>query len=390
VLKVILGTDSVQFPLTGIGRYTFEIAKVLLSSSRVEDIRFLSRYDLKHVLPKEPTVSDSPSKASFASFKKKLTKIGLVSDFYRIVNPRIQQYALRSHSDYIYHGPNFYLPHFDGLKVATFHDLSPFKWAHCHPPDRVRFMQKELRRTIDIADALITDSDYTKQELASYFGLPLDKIYTVPLAASREFCPRTEDECSSVLRAYSLNFKGYSLYVGTIEPRKNLESLLIAYANLPIHLRQRFPLVISGYRGWKSEGLHNQIERAVAEGWAIYLGFVPSSHLPMLYSAASVFVFPSHYEGFGLPVLEAMASGTAVVCSNSSSIPEVAGGAALMGDPLDIDLLTENVKEVLESCEYRKVAVERGLVQSKQFSWELCATKTIDVYQVLLEKVDSI
>jgi alpha-1,3-rhamnosyl/mannosyltransferase len=242
-------------------------------------------------------------------------------------------------------------------------------------------MQKELRRTIDVADALITDSDYTRQELCNYFGFSLDRIYTVPLAASDEFRPRTEEECSSVLHTYSLKYHGYSLYVGTVEPRKNLESLLAAYANLPNHIRQCFPLVISGYRGWKSEKIHQQINTAVSQGWAIYLGFVPSCHLPFLYSAASLFIFPSHYEGFGLPVLEAMSSGTPVVCSNASSIPEVVGDAALMSDPLDVELLAENIQKALEDVHYRSFAIEGGLVRSSQFTWDLCANRTIDVYQ---------
>lgn len=382
-MKVILGADSIKFPLTGIGRYTFEIAKLLISSPRVDDTLLFSRYDLKQVLPEEPMSCSQSSKLGFASFKKALTKVGIVSDLYRVVNPHLQKYVLRSFDDHVFHGPNFYLPYFEGKKVATFHDLSPFKWEHCHPPDRVRFMQKELLRTIDLADALITDSEFTRQELCSYFGFPLDKVHAVPLAASKEFRPRGEDECASILSTYSLKYHGYSLYVGTIEPRKNLETLLSAYANLPIHIRQQFPLVMIGYRGWKSERIHQQINKAVSEGWAIYLGFVPSCDLPFLYSAASLFAFPSHYEGFGLPVLEAMASGTPVVCSNASSIPEVVGKSALMSDPLDIDLLTENIQKVLEDLNYQSLAIERGLVQSKQFTWDICANRTIDVYQSL-------
>ena len=132
----------------------------------------------------------------------------------------------------------------------------------------------------------------------------------------------------------------------------------------------RWPLVLAGYHGWQSETLHKRIQDAVTAGWARYLGYVANEDLPILFAGARLFVFPSHYEGFGLPVLEAMASGVPVVCSNSSSLPEVTGGAALMCDALDVHKLNQLIVVGLEDESWRVGAVTKGLAQSSKFSWE--------------------
>ena len=130
---------------------------------------------------------------------------------------------------------------------------------------------------------------------------------------------------------------------------------------LPVAIRSRWPLILTGYQGWRNEQIRQRIEQAEAEGWARYLGFVPASDLPLLFSGARLFTFPSLYEGFGLPVLEAMSSGVPVVCSNSSSLPEVAGKAALMSEPLDVETLTDNLRRGLEDEHWRSSAIDEGL-----------------------------
>ena len=379
-MKVILSVDSIKFPLTGIGRYTYELAKQLQLQKDLE-LKLFANGTLVLGLSKH---GEAKAKRNIvARLRMQLRKSNLVTRVYRTLVGIRSQIALRSHREAIFHGPGFYLPKFSGHSVATFHDLSIFTWAHCHPPERVRFMQRELKLTIQRASLLITDSEYTRQEIASYFGYPLDKIRTVPLACSSDFHPRDAIETNSILNKFSLAHDGYTLYAGTIEPRKNIESLLDAYAMLPDAIRARWPLVLAGYRGWRSEVLHQRIEAAVTAGWVRYLGYVVNDDLPILFSGARLFVFPSHYEGFGLPVLEAMASGVPVVCSNSSSLPEVAGGAALMCDALDVDKLTQLIAFGLEDESWRVGAVAKGLAQSSKFSWERCAKETIEVYREL-------
>ena len=381
-MKVILSIDPVRFPLTGIGRYTYELAKHLKEITEVDDLKFLSGYRFAH-LP-EPEQASVTHKGSSTKLRQVVLKNTLSRELYRLVSPLLKQHAIRDYADHVYHGPNFYLPSFKGPSVCTFHDLSIFKWAHCHPPERVRYMRKEIAATLKRADMLITDTETTRQEVAAYFGWPLDKIRAVPLACSADFRPRNEAALSTVLTKHGLTLQGYSLYVGTIEPRKNLDVLLDAYALLPLAVRQQWPLILIGYQGWRSEYLHERIKAAVSEGWVRYLGFVDANELPLLYAGARVFVFPSLYEGFGLPVLEAMASGIPVVCSNASTLPEVAGEAAAMCDPQDVDTLSELINRALQDDNWRERAVKKGLLQAAKFSWKRCATETATVYKEVL------
>lgn len=378
-MKVILSVEPVRFPLTGIGRYTYELARALQDSSAVDSLKLFSgvRY-----LPDLPRANDQSSAAH--GLKRMVQKSALVIELYRLLMPVLRAKALRDDADHLYHGPNFFLPPFPGRSVATFHDLSPFTWAHCHDPKRIRYLQKGLRKTLDRADCLITDSEFTRQELAAFSGWPVERIHAVPLASSGDFYPRSHDLLRPILARHGLQPGAYSLYVGTIEPRKNIETLLDAYGRLPVAVRQRWPLILSGYKGWRNESIHERIEAAQREGWARYLGFVPSDDLPALYAGARLFAFPSLYEGFGLPVLEALSSGVPVVCSNSSSLPEVVGDAALMCDPRDVDALAANLQRALEDEAWRTTAIDAGLRHAAAFSWQRCARETIEVYRSVM------
>lgn len=380
-MKVILSVDSVKFPLTGIGRYNFELAKQL----QLQDDLELLFYANGRFIGSLPTPEQAKSKKN-GWLHNQLRKNNLAIKAYQLLSGIKNHYSLQGHEDAIFHGPGFYLPRFSGSSVATFHDLSIFTHTQYHPPERVRYMQRELNLTLQRASMLITDSEYTRQELASYFGHPLDKIRTISLACSDDFHPREAAESVPVLARLGLEYGGYTLYAGTIEPRKNIEALLDAYSTLPDAIRQRWPLVLAGYHGWQSEQLHARIDAAENAGWARYLGYVADEDLPYLFSGAHLFFFPSHYEGFGLPVLEAMASGVPVVCSNASSLPEVAGGAALMFDPEDVDALRQLIMTGLEDDVWREAAKEKGLLQASTFSWQRCAEETVAVYRELFRE----
>lgn len=377
-MKVILNVEPIRFPLTGIGRYTYELARALRASGSIDELKLFSTTRFLQELPRSGS-KDNPTHG----LKRLVQKSYMVMEAYRLLMPWLRSQALRKHGDYIYHSPNFFLPVFPGKKVATFHDLSPFTWSECHDPVKVRYLQKELRMTIDRADQLITDSEFTRRELAEFSGLSLEKIHAVPLASAPEFQPYSEAELQPLLKRHQLQYQGYCLFVGTIEPRKNIVTLLDAYARLPVNVRRQWPLIMTGYKGWQSDAIHVRIKDAEREGWARYLGFLPAEDLPGLYAGARLFAFPSLYEGFGLPVLEAMSSGVPVVCSDSSSLPEVVGSAALMCASMDIETLTEHLLKGLEDNIWREEAIELGLQQSAAFSWERCARETVSVYERL-------
>ncbi|MGE8048809.1 glycosyltransferase family 4 protein [Pseudomonas monteilii] len=380
-MKLILSVEPVRFPLTGIGRYTYELASRLQQNSEIDELRLFAGRRFLQALPQATDKSDAVH-----GLKRLVQKNALAVEAYRRLMPFLRERALRGHDDFIYHSPNYYLPSFAGRTVATFHDLSPFTWAHCHAPQIARYLQKELKLTLERADALITDSSYTRQELADYFAWPIERIHAVPLASSPEFHPRSPEALREPLARHGLQPGGYSLFVGTIEPRKNIETLLDAYGRLPLALRQRWPLILTGYHGWRSEAIHARIAQAQQQGWVRYLGFVASEDLPLLFAGARLFAFPSHYEGFGLPVLEAMSSGVPVVCSNSSSLPEVAGAAALMCAADDVEGLSGLLCQGLEDETWRAAAVQQGLAHAARFSWERCAQATIEVYKSVRER----
>jgi alpha-1,3-rhamnosyl/mannosyltransferase len=384
-MKVILSVDSVKYPLTGIGRYTYELASRLQTRDELE-LLLLSNDRFVAKLPAHApnTSAEQNILPNIKSWLyQRLRKSYIAVEAAKAIKDIISQHALHKHKDAVFHGPNFYLTDFDGPSVATFHDISVFTFAQYHPPERVRFMQRQMKLAMERASMLIAVSTSAQREIASQFGYPIEKIRVIPLACSGEFHPRGEIETSPALKRHGLEYGSYTLFTGTVEPRKNIDGLLDAYSALPEATRRQWPLVIVGFHGWQSEKLHARIKAAVDAGWAYYLGYVTNEDLPYLYAGARLFVFPSHYEGFGLPVLESMASGVPVVCSNSSSLPEVVGDAALTCDHDDIDTLQQLINRGLVDVDWRVEATIKGLRRAATFSWDKCAEQTIQVYREL-------
>ena len=376
-MKIILSTDPIKFPLTGIGRYTYELAKGL-QKENLEDLLFLNGFSLEKNIP---ALKEANPMAKAPLWKSLVQKNPLAVHLYRQINPWMKGRTLNGLKDYLFHGPNYYLPPFDGPSIVTIHDLSAYLWSSSHPAERVRYMQAEIELALKRASAIITDTEFTKHEVAHFFGWPLDKIFAIPLACSPSFKPRPSEEVATTLSHYGLQYNAYTLAISTIEPRKNIQLLISAYERLDPCLRSEFPLVLAGYTGWKNNDLHRRIETAQKQGWLRYLGYIPHSNLPLLFSGARLFSYPSHYEGFGLPVLEAMASGVPVLCSNASTLPEIAGDAALFHDPHDEDELFNLLKKGLEDDRWQKEARIKGLAQSSQFSWSRTVQQTIEAYR---------
>ncbi|WP_077231319.1 glycosyltransferase family 4 protein [Methyloversatilis thermotolerans] len=383
-MKVIISIDQIKPPLTGVGRYSYELVKALRNLPQIESLRYFRGTGFDTDL-----VRVQGQAGRLTGFGRRLLAAPGAIDLYRKITAFRQTRVLRNFEDHLFHGTSFYLPPFPGRSVVTIHDLSPFVWPECHPPERVRYMEVEVGRSVERASLLITVSEFTREQVAKYFGKPLDEIRAVPLASASSFFPREKKQLEACLNKHGLAYQRYSLFVGTIEPRKNLLVLLDAYERLPARLRNQWPLVLTGYRGWRSEGIHARIAQGVRAGWVKYLGFVDGEDLPLLYAGAWLFVFPSLYEGFGLPVLEAMSSGIPVVCSRSSSLPEVAEGVALMCEANDVDALTESIKRALEDDSWRVKAILAGLVKSRNYSWPRCAQATADIYVSALRKSGS-
>lgn len=378
-MKVILSVTAIRYPLTGIGRYTDELAKGLAASRQVERLLFATNTRLIETLPEPGANPDGMGRLRGLLLKQPWAVSG-----YRAAMVPWWDWQLRGLEDHVFHGPNYYLPGFRGPRVATFHDLSPYFHPQWHPAERVRYMRPEIDLSLGRASMLITDSEYVRREVMTRFGWAGERVVSVPLACAEGFHPRSAEALAPLLARYSLMPGGYMLFVGTIEPRKNIDGLLDAYGLLSESVRRQWPLVLVGYRGWKSDDVHRRIAHQNQKGQLRYLGFVPDEHLPMLFAGARLFVYPSLYEGFGLPVLEAMASGVPVVCSDAASLPEVAGDAAAMCQPQDVHLLSRLIEMGLVDEAWRIAAIVKGLAQANHFSWRRCAMETVAVYQMAM------
>ncbi|AUQ24167.1 glycosyltransferase family 4 protein [Dickeya zeae] len=379
-MKVIVSTDSIKYPLTGVGRYTFELIQALQKLNALDEMLFLKKMTIRNEILFSEGKHKGNEMGGFFSFLKRNK---LLIDAVSTIFPLMQGIALRNNRDYIYHSTAYYLPAFHERSIATFHDISNFTCPQYHPDERIRYMSKRLASSMERASCIITVSEFTKSELVRFCNYPESKIHVTPLACGDEFHPRTMDDVAPLLRRLGLSWNKFTLYIGSIEPRKNIGALLDAYEKLPLLIRRNYPLVLCGFKGWKSQDLHERFSKAEQQGWLKYLGFVEQENLPLLYSAARIFVFPSHYEGFGLPVLEAMASGIPVVCSNAASLPEITGDAALQSEPDDIDLLSLNIHKALVDEAWRAIAITRGFLRAERFSWSRCAKETISVYNIV-------
>ena len=281
----------------------------------------------------------------------------------------------------VFHWPNFLLiPGVSGKQVITIYDLTFLLFPEYQPWLRGMGLAKGIVQSADQADMIIAISNHTKRDLVTHLGVSEKKIRVIPCAVAKAFRPIVASEIQPVLTKYGLLHDGYILYVGNIEPRKNLVRLVQAYSLLKDRGTFRHPLILCGGRGWKNKEVYDCVQQLSLENEVKFIGYVPDEDLSFLMSGATLFVYPSLYEGFGLPPLEAMACGTPVVTSSSSSIPEVVGDAALMVDPHDVEGLSAAIARVLAHKDLRVDMRRKGLARAKLFSWEEVASQTLQVY----------
>ncbi len=266
--------------------------------------------------------------------------------------------------------------------VLTVHDLIFHHLPQHHKPLNRWYLRLTLPLYCRRADHIIAVSEHTRSDLIRLYRLPPHKISVVYEAADPRFVPQPAEAVADILRRYGLPER-YLLFVGTIEPRKNLPRLLSAFERLYAQ-RLTDALVIVGKRGWLYDDFFAALERSPARAAVLMPGFVPDDDLPALYTGAQALALPSLYEGFGLPALEAMATGTPVVCSDRASLPEIVGDAGVLVNPLDVDAISDGLRRVLCEPDLRSQLRERGLAQASRFSWDESARQTLAVYRKLL------
>ena len=360
---VTLWVDALQPQPGGIGRYTWELCKGL--PNRGVKMRFFGRNRLLDdpgvLLRGEPL---PPRRHALRNWwDKRALEASLV------------------------HGPNYFLPRFAETGIITVHDLSVFRFPETHPAERILAFEREFLSSLARAAHIITDTETVRRELIESFAVRPDRVTAVALGVDPSFRPMSVEALAPALAGWGLEPKHYGLCVSTLEPRKKISELLAAWRSLPKPLRDTYPLVLCGGAGWRNEQLRREIDVGVAEGWLRHLGFVDETLLPQLYAGASLFVYPSIYEGFGLPPVEAMASGIPTMVSCHSCLPEVCGDAARYIDPNDPDGFAAALECNLTDHIWQEGSIDRGLARARQFSWDDCVDRTVEIYRKVASSV---
>ncbi|AWM89446.1 glycosyltransferase family 1 protein [Pseudomonas sp. 31-12] len=371
-MRIALNARILQAPRTGIGHYVAELANALADEPDVE-LTLFHGWGWSSDLPE----------AAMPGYSRLTPLLRQIPGAYQ-VRRWLEQKRFdqgRSKTIDLYHEPSLWPLSFDGPTVITLHDLTHLHYPETQPPSRLREIERRLADGVQRASLILTDSQYIADEAQAYFALPAERFVVAPLGVAARFHPREPEAIDAVLKAHGVEAREYFLCVGTLEPRKNLTLALRAHARLPEAVRQRFPLLIAGMAGWQGEQFSDELRTALATGDVCLLGYLPDEALAQLLAGARALVFPSLYEGFGLPVLEAMASGTPVILTRHSAMPEVAGAAGNYIAPDDPDQLRDAMSRLIDDPLHWQVCREAGLQQAKHFSWARCAKATARAYR---------
>jgi glycosyltransferase involved in cell wall biosynthesis len=353
-MRVTIDATSVLLRSAGVKSYTYHWIRALRAESKGDEIRvfpFLENFDrLDH-------------EASAVGFAGTAARLALVHAL-KVFGPPLLDAAIAG-SD-IFHASNQVRCAPRRAKLtATLHDLTCWVMPELHSAANVRadhaFAGQVLRR----AAGLIAVSENTRQDAIRIFGIAPEKITTIHSGVAPEYF--------DAVPAYRP--RPYALYVGTLEPRKNLETLLDAWLAVRPELRHEFDLVVAGPRGWISGATFARVRAESA-----YLGYVPEAQMPGLVAGAALLAYPSLYEGFGFPVVQAMAAGVAVVASNNSCLPEIAGDAALLVDPRSAAEIAAALNRLLESESERAGLARRGRTRAERYRWEKCAAESLEFF----------
>ena len=371
--KIVINTIPLQGSLTGVGHYTNQL------------VRYFTLIDTRH----EYTYY-------YGFFSKTLVGYGHPVQRLRNQLPKAPWFRgmLRQtvffasrlfHSEFdLYFEPNFIPVKIKAKKiVTTVHDFSFRRFPDAHPKDRIRYFEKNFIKNIRRSDRIITDSTYIKKEAKELFGLADEVITPIHLGVDHDvFRVYQTETLESCRRELGLPEK-FILFVGTREPRKNLKRLVQAYAALPDTAQKEFSLVLVGPPGW---GENDPVGEKTLSDRVIVLDYLDTQKLALVYNLARALVYPSLYEGFGLPPLEAMACGCPAVVSNAGALPEVCGDAAVYVDPNDTESIANGIQRVLSDDRVRKDLIERGLGRAKDFTWEKTARETLKVFDEVLSQ----
>ena len=286
----------------------------------------------------------------------------------------------------IIHGTNYSVfPCKDTLNLMTIYDLSFIKYPE-YINSAVQQYTKRVEQSLQWTDAILTISESSKRDIVEYLHISPDCVFVTPLASRYHLNYLTDELIDKIDKNIDYDFSvPYLLFVSTIEPRKNISAIISAFNLLKSDRKIPHHLILIGQKGWKYEPIFQEIECSPWKENIHHLDYLSDELVALFYARADVFLYPSHYEGFGLPVLEAMTLGTPVVTSNTSSLPEVAGDAALLVDPSDVEAQADAILKIISDAHFRDELIKKGKARAALFSWERTARETLQVYESIHE-----
>lgn len=387
--RVIINDRVLYRPLTGVGHYVLQLLAALQSEQQREaDIAvrpFLSSvwsaaHDGRERSSRIVTAPPSQQAMRSAAFGKSW----LVRQM--MMGPYGWAFRYRARAHQLYHEPN-HIPLASPVPtVTTIHDLSALLHPEWHPADRVRWYEREFQQGRRQTCRFMAASEFTKREMVARLCIDPDLIDVTLQAPRAAFYPRHRPAVRRFLALNGLPDR-FFLFVGTLEPRKNVLGLLDAFMALPRLIRQRHPLVLVGGLGWRTEEIAKRLEGPELRDTTRLIGYVADDVLACLYSVCTALVWPSFYEGFGLPPLEALACGGPVIATSATSVPEVVGDAGVLLDPLDTEAWTAAMRRMVEEPEWREQWLLRGPQRAAQFSWSHCAQQTLRSYRAAIARL---
>ena len=388
-MKIAFDYTSAAGQRTGIGQYAYQLAHSLAVVDKENLYELFMLYPVtNYILKPDAGDVDLPVAKNFhLRFRYLPLPLPLIHKLRALRIWPFNDYSLGGLDADIIHCTSYCVPRLKRRTkkvLVTIHDISTITHPECHTKLNIDYTGAAIKDGIEYGDAIVANSHYTKADLVNRLNIPEERVFVTRLAAHSIFKPVEDPVRLAATRAKHSLPEKYLLFVGSLEPRKNIKALLKAYAALPPVLTEEYRLVIAGGKGWKNTDIKTTIDELKIEDKVHFPGYLSQDELRDVYSAATVFVYPSLYEGFGIPILEAMGCGVPVITSNVSSMPEVAGTAAKLVTPTDIEELSSAMESVLLSEELRAEMREEGLKRAAEFSWEKCARETLQVYKKLL------
>ncbi len=375
-MKVCIDGRTIYRRSTGFGYYSYYLINNVLQINREYPVYTILHKDTANLVP-DHVVENNEKILTSVDYRNRLLR----DAWENIALPAI----LKRHEIDVFHSPTFHLPLLTTRRVKsviTIHDLVVFKIPEIYPRYYTSYWRFVIRRSLDTACKIIAISRATKLDIMDLFNIREDKIHVIyhGIDLKRFRVQKEADRLEPTLKKYGLK-RPYIMTLGLSDPRKNGERILSSYSRIAGSGEAGHAgLAVCGVLRRRNQRFLDQIKALGLSNMVMLTGFVEDEDLPILYSAADLFLFPSLYEGFGLPILEAMACGTPVITSNISSMPEVAGDAALLVDPYDVDGLARAMKEVLTNKKLRGHLKKKGFERVKKFSWERCARQTLEVF----------